>query len=226
MLTGTIAEHVLLYYLPITSSYTGGTLDTSIFLCIPAIRKRRKQTETADRTTCRTLDTMPETETADQNRQATAKQPEHINHSGIIGNAIPGSENQQNPSDHDKLMTSDASCHNFQTILIFCTANFRITEKPKKRYIIRTYTQGSAPAVQEISGNSLTITANVLTETVFRFWRQFLKNVERDFCSVILRKFSIYMRSVPIVPTFARIFIYGSHQKRLASYRQVIGKLP
>ena len=31
------------------------------------------------------------TETADQNRQATAKQPEHINHSGIIGDAIPGS---------------------------------------------------------------------------------------------------------------------------------------
>ena len=32
---------------------------------------------------------MPET--ADENRPATSKQPEHINHSGIIGNAIPGS---------------------------------------------------------------------------------------------------------------------------------------
>ncbi len=87
------------------------------------------------------------TETADQNRQATAKQPEHINHSGIIGNAIPGSENQQKPSDHDKLETSNPNRHNFQTILKICTANFRIMEKPKKRYIIRTYTQGSAPAV-------------------------------------------------------------------------------
>ena len=52
-------------------------------------RKRRKQ---ADRTTCRTLDTMPETETADQKQIPTADSRKCINHSGIIGNAIPGSE--------------------------------------------------------------------------------------------------------------------------------------
>ena len=115
----------------------------------------------------------PETETAEENKQATAKQPEHINHSGIIGNAIPGSVNQQNPSDHDRLMTSNPNRHNFQTISKSCTANFQIMEKPKKRYIIRTYTQGSAPAVQKISGNGLTITANDLTERVFRNQRQF-----------------------------------------------------
>ena len=149
---------MLLYCLPIMSSYTEAPEANG--------SKRKRQT-------ARTLDAMPETETADQNRQATAKQPEHINHSGNVGNAIPGSENQQKPSDHDKLMTSDASCHNFQTILNFCTVNFRIMEKPKKRYIIRTYTQGSAPAVPEISGNVLTITGSDLTERVFRFWRQF-----------------------------------------------------
>ena len=55
-------------------------------------------------------------------------------------------QNQQKPSDHDRLMTSDASCHNFQTISKSCTANFQIMEKPKKRYIIRTYTQGSGSA--------------------------------------------------------------------------------
>jgi len=55
-------------------------------------------------------------------------------------------KNQQKPPDHDKLATSDASCHNFQTILKICTANFQIMEKPKKRYIIRTYTQGSGSA--------------------------------------------------------------------------------
>ena len=82
-------------------------------------------------------------------------------------------KNQQNPSDHDKLMTSNPNRHNFQTISKSCTANFQITEKPKKRYIIRAYTQGSAPAVQKISGNVLTITGNDLTETVFRFRRQF-----------------------------------------------------
>ena len=86
------------------------------------------------------------TETADENRPATAKQPEHINHSGIIGNAIPGSKNQQKPSDHDRLVTSNPNRHNFQTISKSCTANFQITEKPKKRYIIRTYTQGSGSA--------------------------------------------------------------------------------
>lgn len=74
LLADTIAEHMLLYYLPIMSSYTEAP---------EASGSKRKQT-------ARTLDTMPET--ADQNRQATAKQPEHINHSGIIGNAIPGSE--------------------------------------------------------------------------------------------------------------------------------------
>ena len=55
-------------------------------------------------------------------------------------------QNQQNPSDHDRLMTSDTSCHNFQTIPKSCTANFQIMEKPKKRYIIRAYTQGSGSA--------------------------------------------------------------------------------
>jgi len=83
-------------------------------------------------------------------------------------------------------------------------------EKPKKRYIIRVYTQGSAPAVQEISRNVLTITGNVLRETVFRNQRQFIFFTGEDFCSVILRKLTAYMRPVPFVPTFARIFIYGS----------------
>ena len=120
-------------------------------------------------------------------------------------------KNQQNPSDHDKLETSDASCHNFQTILKICTVNFQIMEKPKKRYIIRTYTQGSGR-------NVLTITGNGPTERAFRNQRQFLKNVERDFCSAILRKLTAYMRPVPIVPSLTRIFIYGSHKKRLATY--------
>ena len=52
-------------------------------------------------------------------------------------------KNQQNPSDHDRLMTSNPNRHKYQTISNFCTVNFRITEKPKKRYIIRAYTQGS-----------------------------------------------------------------------------------
>ena len=127
-------------------------------------------------------------------------------------------QNQQKPSDHDKSETSNPNRHNFQTILKICTADFQITEKPKKRYIIRTYTQGSAPAVQEISRNVPTITGNNLTETVFRFWRQFIFFTGEDLRAVILRKLSIYMRPVPIVPTFARIFIYGSHQKRPATY--------
>ena len=82
-------------------------------------------------------------------------------------------KNQQKPSDHDRLMTSNPNSHNFQTIPKSCTANFQIMEKPKKRYIIRAYTQGSVPAVQEISGNVLTITGSDLAERVFRFWRQF-----------------------------------------------------
>lgn len=52
-------------------------------------------------------------------------------------------QNQQKPSDHDRLVTSNPNRHNFQTILKICTVNFRIMEKPKKRYIIRAYTQGS-----------------------------------------------------------------------------------
>lgn len=127
-------------------------------------------------------------------------------------------QNQQNPSDHDKLETSDTSCHNFQTISKICTANFQIMPESKKRYIIRTYTQGSAPTVQEISGNVLTITASVLTERVFRFWQQFIFFVGEDLRTVILRKLTAYMRPVPIVPSFTRIFIYGSHQKRPATY--------
>ena len=75
-------------------------------------------------------------------------------------------QNQQKPSDHDRLMTSNPNRHNFQTIPKSCTANFRIMEKPKKRYIIRAYTQGS-------SRNGLTIMGNVLRETVFRNQRQF-----------------------------------------------------
>ena len=55
-------------------------------------------------------------------------------------------QNQQKPSDHDRLMTLTANCHNFQTIPNFCTADFQIMEKPKKRYIIRAYTQGSGSA--------------------------------------------------------------------------------
>jgi len=55
-------------------------------------------------------------------------------------------KNQQNPPDYVKLMTSSPNCHNFQTIPNFCTANFQIMEKPKKRYIIRAYTQGSGSA--------------------------------------------------------------------------------
>lgn len=89
---------------------------------------------------------MPETETADQNRIQAANCRKYINHIRIIGNAIPGSENQQKPSDHDRLVTPDTSCHNFQTISKSCTANFQIMEKPKKRYIIRTHTQGSGSA--------------------------------------------------------------------------------
>ena len=55
-------------------------------------------------------------------------------------------QNQQKPSDHDKLATSNPNRHNFQTISKICTANFKIMEKPKKRYIIRAYTQGSGSA--------------------------------------------------------------------------------
>ena len=55
-------------------------------------------------------------------------------------------KNQQKPSDHDRLMTSNPNSHNFQTILNFCTVNFRIMPEVKKRYIIRAYTQGSGSA--------------------------------------------------------------------------------
>ena len=61
-------------------------------------------------------------------------------------------QNQQKSSDHDRLMTSNASCHNFQTISNFCTADFQIMEKPKKRYIIRAYTQGSDLTGPESAG--------------------------------------------------------------------------
>ena len=55
-------------------------------------------------------------------------------------------QNQQKPSDHDRLMTSNPNRHNFQTIPKSCTANFRIMPEVKKRYIIRAYTQGSGSA--------------------------------------------------------------------------------
>jgi hypothetical protein len=55
-------------------------------------------------------------------------------------------KNQQKPSDHDRLMTSNPNCHNFQTISKSCTANFQIMSEVKKRYIIRAYTQGSGSA--------------------------------------------------------------------------------
>ena len=122
-------------------------------------------------------------------------------------------KNQQNPSDHDRLETSNPNRHNFQTILKSCTVNFQIMEKPKKRYIIRTYTQGSVPAVQEINGNGLTITGNILTETVFRNQQQFQCFVGADFLTGDFRKFSTYMRPVPIVPSLTRIFICGSHRE-------------
>ena len=76
--------------------------------------------------TAETLDTMPE----------TAGRRKHINHSGNVGNAIPGSVNQQKPSDHDRLETSDTSCHNFQTISKSCTVNFQTGRKIEKRYIM------------------------------------------------------------------------------------------
>ena len=120
-------------------------------------------------------------------------------------------QNQQKSSDHDRLMTSNPNCHNFQTIPKICTANFQIMEKPKKRYIIRAYTQSS-------SGNVPTITGSVLRGTVFRNQRQFIFFVGEDLRTVILRKLTAYMRLVPIVPSFTRIFIYGSHQKRPATY--------
>ena len=85
-----------------------------------------------------------------------------------------------------------------------------------------------APAVPEIGGNRLTITGNDLTERVFRNQRQFIFFTGEDLRTVILRKLTAYMRPVPIVPSLARIFIYGSHQKRPATYcnlRQVIGEL-
>ena len=58
-------------------------------------------------------------------------------------------QNQQNPSDHDRLMSSNPNRHNFQTIPKSCTANFRIMPEVKKRYIIRAYTQGSDLTVPE-----------------------------------------------------------------------------
>lgn len=71
-------------------------------------------------------------------RTATAKQPEHINHSGNVGNRFQAPQNQQNPSDHDRLMTSNPNCHKYQTILKICTVSFQIMPEVKKRYIIRT----------------------------------------------------------------------------------------
>lgn len=81
--------------------------------------------------------------------------------------------------------------------------------KNRKRGTLYVRTR-KAPAVQEISRNVLTITGNDLTERVFRFWRQFIFFVGVDLQTVILRKFTAYMRPVPIVPTFCLIFIYGS----------------
>ena len=122
--------------------------------------------------------------------------------------------------------------HRTQVVIIF--RQFQKSVQPifeswrnRKRGTLYARTR-KAPALPENSRNVPTITGNVLRETVFRLWRQFLKNAERDFCSVILRKLTAYMRPVPFVPSFDRIFIYGSHQKRLATYcnlRQVIGKL-
>ena len=118
-----------------------------------------------------TLDNIRKRQTP--NHDTNGRPPEVYNHSGIIGNVIPGSVNQQKPSDHDKLETSNPNRHNFQTISKICTASFQIMPEVKKRYIIRMCTQGSAPAVQKISRNRPTITGNDLRETVFRFRRQF-----------------------------------------------------
>ena len=109
---------------------------------------------------------MPETETADQNTIPTADRRKYINHSGIIGNAIPGSANQWKLSDHDRLVTSNPNRHNFQTILKICTVDFRIMPEVKKRYIIRTYTQGSGSAGPDDhgkrpEGNSFQILATI-----------------------------------------------------------------
>lgn len=134
-----------------------------------AIRKRRKQTEAPE--TGRPLEHWTTYGNGRPNHDTNGRPPKVYIHSGIIGNAIPGSENQQKPSDHDKLETSNPNRHNFQTIPKSCTANFRIMPEVKKRYIY-VHTR-KAPAVQEISRNVLTITGNVLTERVFRFWRQF-----------------------------------------------------
>lgn len=55
-------------------------------------------------------------------------------------------QNQQKPSDHGRLMTSNPNRHKYQTISKSCTVNFQIMPEVKKRYIIRAYTQGSGSA--------------------------------------------------------------------------------
>ena len=119
------------------------------FRSLAAIRKRRKQTEANgnrphNRRQSVTLDNIRKRQTP--NHDTNGRPPEVYNHSGIIGNAIPGSENQQKPSDHDKSETSNPNRHNFQTISKICTASFQIMPEVKKRYIIRAYTQGSGSA--------------------------------------------------------------------------------
>jgi hypothetical protein len=70
LLADTIAGTMLLYCLPIIGSYTAGN-------------RPHNMPNTGQHT---------ETETADQNTMLTADRRKYINHSGIIGNAIPGSE--------------------------------------------------------------------------------------------------------------------------------------
>ena len=108
-------------------------------------------------------------------------------------------------------MTSNPNCHKYQTIPKICTASFQIMPEVKKRYIIRTCTQGSGSAGNQQKPpddhrkrpdrNSFQKSATTLMFT------------EEDSRAVVLRKFTAYMRPVPIVPTFARIFIYGSRRE-------------
>ena len=175
-------ETMLLYCLPIIGSYIGGTPDTSIFLCIPAIRKRRKQC--ADYISDGRPHNMPKRwttygngntgrppETAGENRHRRQNSRKYINHSGNVGNRFQAPQ----ISRIRQIMTS--WWHRTQVVIIF--RQFQKSVQPvfrswknRKRGTLYARTR-KAPAVQEISRNVLTITGNDLRGTVFRNQRQF-----------------------------------------------------
>ena len=120
-------------------------------------------------------------------------------------------------------MTSNPNRHNFQTILKICTASFQITEKPKKRYIIRAYTQGSGSARNrwkppDDHGKRPDRKSFQILATILIFYGRGFAN--RHFTETD----SLYV-PCPDCPELCPYFYLRKPPKATCNLRQVIGKL-